>query len=505
MTLKKLVLITAGAMLLSGTAMAKNINVPGDYSKIADALGNADAGDTILVKRGTYNENITLVMDVVLKGEDPLTTIIDGGRNGPTVMGTSGAEMSHFTIRNGLEGILCENAAPYIHHCYVLDNKATGIGAFISLPHLRNNVVYGNRWSGILAWGAKALDASIEQNVVLRNGYSGLALKGPTNVIATNNIFMENHYYGVFADPAAGQTKVEYNNIYKNYYPFNQFIKVNRTNVSLDPKFINHSLSKPNFYCQSTSPMLKRGKGKLDIGLTATEIEKEAEEVEETRNPDTDADGMCDPWVSEEGLADKYASVCTGVDNCPEEGEDFDGYQDDDGCPDADNDRDGICDPWVEAKAMQANFAHVCKSVDLCPEQPETINDYKDDDGCPDEVPQPPKKVFVLEGVNFESGKATITPDSYISLKKVVDIMETFTDATFEIVGHTDNQGNKAKNKQLSADRAEAVKNFLVENGISESRLTTSGMGDSKPVASNKTPEGRAQNRRIEFKRTDMK
>ena len=102
MTLKKLVLITAGAMLLSGTAMAKNINVPGDYSKIADALGNADAGDTIWVKRGVYNENITLIMGVVLKGEDPLTTIIDGGRRGPTVMGTSGAEMSHFTVKNGL-------------------------------------------------------------------------------------------------------------------------------------------------------------------------------------------------------------------------------------------------------------------------------------------------------------------------------------------------------------------------------------------------------------------
>ena len=302
MTLKKLVLITAGALLLSGTAMARNINVPGDYSKIADALGNADAGDTILVKRGTYNENITLIMGVVLKGEDPLTTIIDGGRRGPTVMGTSGAEMSHFTVKNGIEGILCENAAPYIHHCYVLDNKATGIGAFISLPWLRNNVVYGNRWSGILAWGAKSLDAFIEHNVVLRNGYSGLALKGPTNVVARNNIFMENHYYGVFADPAAGQTKVEYNNIYKNYYPFNQFIKVNRTNVSLDPKFINHSLSKPNFYCQSTSPMLKRGKGKADIGLTAAEVAKDEEQAEETRNPDTDADGLCDPWVSEEGV-----------------------------------------------------------------------------------------------------------------------------------------------------------------------------------------------------------
>ena len=504
MTLKKLVLITAGAMLLSGTAMAKNINVPGDYQKIADALGNADAGDTILVKRGTYNENITLIMGVVLKGEDPHTTIIDGGRRGPTVMGTSGAEMSHFTVKNGIEGILCENAAPYIHHCYVLDNHATGIGAFISLPHLRNNVVYGNRWSGILAWGAKSLDAFIEHNVVLRNGYSGLALKGPTNVTARNNIFMENHYYGVFADPAAGQTKVEYNNIYKNYYPFNEFIKVNRTNVSLDPKFVNHSLSKPNFYCQSTSPMLKRGKGKADIGLTATELVKEEEVVEETRNPDTDGDGLCDPWVSEEGVSDKYASVCTGLDNCPEEAEDFDGYQDDDGCPDADNDRDGLCDPWVEAKGMLSQFAHICKGVDLCPEQPESLNSYKDDDGCPDEVPQPPKKVFVLEGVNFESGKATITQDSYISLMKVVDIMETFTEATFEIVGHTDNVGKKEKNMQLSADRAAAVKNFLVEKGINESRITTSGKGDTQPVATNKTPEGRAQNRRIEFIRTDI-
>jgi outer membrane protein OmpA-like peptidoglycan-associated protein len=505
MTLKKLVLITAGAMLLSGTAMAKNINVPGDYQKIADALGNADAGDTIKVARGTYNENITLVMGVILKGEDPLTTIIDGGRNGPTVMGTSGAEMSHFTVRNGLEGILCENAAPYIHHCYVIDNHATGIGAFISLPWLRNNVVYGNRWSGILAWGAKSLDAYIEQNVVLRNGYSGLTLKGPTNLVARNNIFMENHYYGVFADPAAGQTKVEYNNIYKNYYPFNQFIKVNRTNVSLDPKFISPSLGNPNFFCQSTSPMIKRGKGKLDIGLTATDVVKEEEAVEETRNPDTDGDGLCDPWVSEEGLSEKYAGVCTGFDNCPEEAEDFDGFQDDDGCPDADNDRDGLCDPWVEAKGMLSQYAHICKGVDLCPEQAESLNNYKDDDGCPDEVPQPPKKVFVLEGVNFESGKATITQDSYISLMKVVDIMETFTEATFEIVGHTDNVGKKEKNLQLSADRAASVKNFLVEKGINESRIVTSGKGDTEPVATNKTPEGRAQNRRIEFIRTDIK
>ena len=506
MTLKKLVFILAGVMLLSGTAAAKVINVPGDYPKIADALGNADAGDTILVRRGVYNENITLIMGVVLKGEDPVTTIIDGGRRGPTVMGTSGSEISHFTIRNGLEGVLCENAAPYIHHCYIIDNKATGIGAFISLPHVRNNVVYGNRWSGILAWGAKSLDAYIEQNVVLRNGYSGLALKGPSNIVARNNIFMENHYYGVFADPASGQTRIEYNNIYKNYYPFNRFIKVNRTNVSLDPIFISPSLSKPNFYCGPSSPMLKRGKGKLDIGLTPMDAIQKEEAAEETRNPDSDADGLCDPWVAEEGLSEKYASICTGVDNCPDEAEDFDGYQDDDGCPDPDNDRDGLCDPWVQAKGLSSKYAHICSAVDLCPDQPETMNGYKDEDGCPDEVPVPPKKVFVLEGVNFESGKATITQDSYVSLMKVVDIMETFPETSFEIVGHTDNVGRPEKNKQLSADRAQAVKNFLVEKGITdESRMITSGVGDTKPIATNTTAEGRAKNRRIEFTRTDIK
>lgn len=495
MTLKKLFVVLAGAMLLSGNASAKNINVPGDFQKISDALGNADAGDTILVRRGVYNENITLVMGVVLKGEDPLTTIIDGGRRAPTVMGTSGAEISHFTIRNGIEGILCENAAPYIHHNFIIDNHATGLAAFISLPNVRNNVVYGNRWSGILTWGAKSLDSRIEQNVVMRNGYSGLTLKGPSNVIARNNIFMENHYYGVFADPAAGQTKVEYNNIYKNYYPFNRFVKVNRTNVSLDPLFINPSIFQPNFYVSSKSPMVKRGRSKLDIGLLVKEVAAEAE-------GDSDGDGLPD-----------------SEDACPNEPEDFDGFEDDDGCPDLDNDGDGI--PDVEDKCPNDaedrdgfqdedgcpeydNDADGIKDdIDLCPDQPETFNGFKDEDGCPDEVPQPPKKTFVLEGVNFESGRTDITPDSHVSLMKVVDIMETFPDTRFEIVGHTDDVGNKLKNKELSKGRAESVKSFLVEKGISEDRITTDGKGQEQPIASNKTAEGRAKNRRIEFYRKD--
>jgi len=493
MTLKKLFIVLAWAALFCSTASAKIINVPGDYKKIADALGNADAGDTIKVRRGVYNENITLIMGVVLKGEDPLTTIIDGGRRGPTVMGTSGAEMSHFTIRNGIEGVLCENAAPYIHHTYIIDNHATGLAAFISLPNVRNNVVYGNRWSGILAWGAKSLDAKIEQNVVLRNGYSGMTLKGPSNILVRNNIFMENHYYGIFSDPASGQTKVEHNNIYKNYYPFNRFIKVNNTNLSLDPKFINPSLSKPNFFISSRSPLVKRGKGRLNIGLLERE-EKVAVDG------DADGDGLPDsedacPEMAEDFDDFEDSDGCPDLDNdndgvpdeddkCPADREDKDGYQDEDGCPEEDNDGDGIDD-----------------DNDKCPNDPETVNDFNDEDGCPDKIPEQPKKTFTLEGINFKSGSAEITEESYSGLYMVIDQLKAFPETKFQIVGHTDNQGSAKKNKELSKERAESVKKFLVDNGIKANRLTTDGKGSEKPIANNKTEEGRAKNRRIEFYR----
>jgi outer membrane protein OmpA-like peptidoglycan-associated protein len=482
-----------GIALMSAPSFAKVIQVPGDYKKIGDALGNADAGDTIKVSRGVYNENITLIMGVVLMGEDPLTTIIDGGRRGPTVMGTSGAEMMNFTIRNGIEGVLCENAAPYIHHNWIIDNHATGLAAFISLPNVRNNVVYGNRWSGILAWGAKSFDARIEQNVVLRNVFSGLTLKGPSDIIVRNNILMENHYYGVFADPASGQTNVEYNNIFKNYYAFNRFIKVNRTNTSLDPKFISPSLSRPNYFISSRSPLVKRGKGRLNMGLLEEDIKMEAD-------GDADGDGIMDsedacPEAAEDIDDFEDSDGCPDNDNdndgvedvndqCPTDREDKDSFEDSDGCPDYDNDGDGIED-----------------EKDKCPDIAETKNGFNDEDGCPDKVPEKPKETFVLDGVNFKSGSAEITEDSYLILTEVVDQLKAFPDAKFLIVGHTDSQGNDKKNMKLSLARANSVKDFLIENGIEGSRLTTDGKGETKPIASNRTREGRAKNRRIEFYR----
>jgi outer membrane protein OmpA-like peptidoglycan-associated protein len=413
MWFNKLKYFLAATLLISVTE-ARIINVPSDYRKIADALGNADAGDTIKVARGVYNENISLIQGVVVLGENPLTTILDGGRRGPVVYGVPEGEIQGFTIRNGIEGVLCENSPSRIINNWVIDNHATGIAAFISLPMIRNNVIYGNRWSGILAWGTKSYDFRIEHNVIMRNGYSGLTLMGPTNVVIVNNIIMENHYYGIFAEPAAGQTRVEYNNIFKNYYPFNAFVRVPRTNLDTEPRLINMSLAKPNFMASSKSPLKNRGMGKRDIGLIPADVR-----------------------IDESEMGDVSAAP-----------------------------------------------APAPRPQPVAPPAP-TV--------------QAPSDNFVLDGIRFSSGSAEIDVNSISSLREVLDQMKQYPDAKFRVVGHTDSDGNRLKNRQLSKERAEAVRNWLVQNGIDGSRLVTDGRGQEAPIADNKTAAGREKNRRIEF------
>lgn len=106
---------------------------------------------------------------------------------------------------------------------------------------------------------------------------------------------------------------------------------------------------------------------------------------------------------------------------------------------------------------------------------------------------------WVLIGVNFDFNKASLLPESYAVLYNAARVLLTNPDVKVEIQGHTDNIGSDAYNKKLSLQRAETVKNFLVSKGVAASRLTTVGVGSSKPVADNKTAEGRALNRRIEF------
>lgn len=105
-----------------------------------------------------------------------------------------------------------------------------------------------------------------------------------------------------------------------------------------------------------------------------------------------------------------------------------------------------------------------------------------------------------LNNIFFETGKATLKQESYVELDRVVDLLTENPNMKIELSGHTDNVGNDAFNKNLSKERAESCKAYLVSKGVSEDRLISAGYGKDQPVADNGTEEGRALNRRVEIK-----
>lgn len=155
-----------------------------------------------------------------------------------------------------------------------------------------------------------------------------------------------------------------------------------------------------------------------------------------------------------------------------------------DGCPIRDTDGDGILD-----------------DVDKCPKEPETKNGFEDADGCPDTIPEKIKKFTgVVEGIYFDQGKATIRKQSTPKLEGAAKVLKEFPSVSMEISGHTSSEGDPAFNQKLSQDRADAVKQWLVDNGIPGERIRTRGAGPDEPIADNKTAAGKVKNRRIEFK-----
>jgi outer membrane protein OmpA-like peptidoglycan-associated protein len=178
--------------------------------------------------------------------------------------------------------------------------------------------------------------------------------------------------------------------------------------------------------------------------------------------------------------------IAGDLDKCPERPEDVDGHEDEDGCPDEDNDGDGI----VDAK-------------DACPDEAEVVNEFEDEDGCPDTgkelVVLTKERIKILQKVHFKTRKAKIKKKSHKLLGEVVAVLESHPDIHVRVEGHTDSQGPDNYNKRLSEKRAMAVMTFLIEKGVDPDRLEAVGHGEEKPIDDNKTRQGRAANRRVEF------
>ena len=113
------------------------------------------------------------------------------------------------------------------------------------------------------------------------------------------------------------------------------------------------------------------------------------------------------------------------------------------------------------------------------------------------------RRNIVLEGVTFATASAVLTEGAKVVLDKVAGQLNGAPDVNVEVQGHTDNTGAAANNTRLSGLRAEAVRAYLASKGVAAARLTAKGYGSSVPVADNATPAGRAQNRRVELKRTN--
>ncbi len=210
-----------------------------------------------------------------------------------------------------------------------------------------------------------------------------------------------------------------------------------------------------------------------------------------------------------------HDGVNDGIDRCPDTaaGVSVDAY----GCP-LDSDHDGVadeidrCPDTPEGEAVDewgcevdSDDDGVPDRIDRCPGTPPKV--AVDERGCP--VPQSAREIELLDigllrldDVNFASGRAQISPESYPALREVGEILVKWPSLRIEIGGHTDSQGAAEFNQKLSEARARAVFDWLLEHfpQIRPDQYVIRGYGESQPIAGNDTAEGRRRNRRVEFK-----
>ena len=213
---------------------------------------------------------------------------------------------------------------------------------------------------------------------------------------------------------------------------------------------------------------------------------------------DADSDGVLD------GL-DKCSATPTGAridaSGCPSDSDNdgvFDGIDQCEGTPTG-------CTVNTNGCPTDADQDGICDGVDTCPDTPATAR--VDQKGCPIQVSSKETELLEtgmirLQDVNFDTGKATIKPESFRTLDEVGDILTRWPELRIEIAGHTDSRGSDARNQSLSDARSKSVLSYILDKfpELRPERFTAKGYGETQPIASNTTVLGMAKNRRVEFK-----
>jgi OmpA-OmpF porin, OOP family len=203
---------------------------------------------------------------------------------------------------------------------------------------------------------------------------------------------------------------------------------------------------------------------------------------EKTQRKDSDNDGVYDD-----------------MDRCPDTPLGI--AVDSSGCP-LDSDRDGVYDYKDKCPGTPAG---VTVNSTGCPLDSDSdrdgVYDYKDKcPGTPVGVKVDSRGCWVIKGVHFDTAKWDIKPEFYPILEAVVTVLANNPDLDVEIEGHTDNSGSLEFNQKLSENRAKAIMEYFIKEGINPKRLPAKGFGLSQPIDTNDSPEGRAKNRRVELK-----
>ena len=202
--------------------------------------------------------------------------------------------------------------------------------------------------------------------------------------------------------------------------------------------------------------------------------------------PDTDGDGIAD----KDDACPEVAGL-SSLQGCPDT--DGDGVADkNDKCPTVAGPKDNAGCPWPDTDGDS-----VLDKDDQCPNVKGTVAN----NGCPEVTEEVIKTLNdYAKTILFDTNKSTFKEQTYPVLQAMVAILKQYPTSKFSLEGHTDSDGKDAANLTLSDNRAGAVKAYLIESGIETGRLTSIGYGESKPLATNKTKAGKAQNRRVEVK-----